>query len=224
MRDTRKSKEYFTMFLEYQYDRILSKKSKLAQCEKSDVDKQNRINITLMGYKINALIAEFSSGASTDVLKKSLESCCRTAGSLKFLGYETSIRLLSLIILLDHYENSANLVRKALSECGEDKLIRCLAGYITDKSISWIGDFLFPDIYDPLNKVFQSVSQEEQVDALAQYLSGWYQSCAGSSWFDTLENKHNVYYGYWSFESAAVAKILDIPPCKLQKYDFFPVL
>ncbi|WP_373889713.1 PoNe immunity protein domain-containing protein [Paludicola sp. MB14-C6] len=48
--------------------------------------------------------------------------------------------------------------------------------------------------------------------------------CNTCSWYDTLNNKYNTYYGYWCFESAAIAEILALPKAKFMDNVFFPYI
>ena len=63
MRDTRKSFDYFKDYLDYQYLRIDKKTAKLKD---SDEEKRQRILVSLTGYEVDLLKAEFSIGASKD--------------------------------------------------------------------------------------------------------------------------------------------------------------
>ena len=223
MRDQRKPKSYFEKYLEYQYERISTKEMKLNQCSKSDSDKASRISVTLMGYKLDALIAEFSIGNPKEALKKRLHDCCDTAKLVKTLSYETSLRLLCISILLDD-SCIKEIVPKILLEYGDDKLISCLVTYITKNVVLWEGTLMFPDIYCPLDVVFSSKNTQTATQTLMNYLSGWYQSCQNCSWFNAAESKHDVYYGYWSFESAAIAKILNANEDTLKQNVYFPTI
>ena len=60
--------------------------------------------------------------------------------------------------------------------------------------------------------------------AMLIYLSGWYAQCKDCAWYDTENNPNDVYYGYWSFESAAVAKIYGLDPTICAQSPYFPVL
>jgi hypothetical protein len=61
MRDIRKNQDYFKKYLDYQYSRIEKKTAKLEDC---DNDKKQRVLMSLTGYEVDLLKAEFSAGAT----------------------------------------------------------------------------------------------------------------------------------------------------------------
>ncbi|MEH7450841.1 PoNe immunity protein domain-containing protein, partial [Bacillus toyonensis] len=42
------------------------------------------------------------------------------------------------------------------------------------------------------------------------------------AWYDAHENKHDIYSGYWSFESGAIAKILKLDDSTLKDSSYYP--
>ena len=65
---------------------------------------------------------------------------------------------------------------------------------------------------------------EIQKHLLFSYLKKWYNKHNECGWHDSHKSKQNLYYGYWSFEAGATAKILgiddsDIRNCKYYPYD-----
>lgn len=224
MRDNRKSKEYFDRYLQYQYKRISAKEAKLSLCEEADVGKRSRINLSLIGMKIDMLIAEFSQGATRNRLLESFVSCCNTANELPSISYEMCLRLLSFGILLDKNNYASTLVKRLAPEYADDKLILCLLSFATDGTVLWSGSFVFPEIYATLDSVFSAKSEAECIASMKAYLDIWYCSNSNSAWYDSLDSEHDVYYGYWSFESAAIAKMLAIDINGLRENEYFPVI
>ena len=121
------------------------------------------------------------------------------------------------------FDDSA-LVKRLDPEYANDKLILCLASYATDGKVLWTGDFVFPEIYVTLDRVFSANSEGVRLTAMKEYLDIWYASNKDSAWYDTLDNKHDIYYGYWSFESPAIAQILAIDINELREKEYFPVI
>jgi hypothetical protein len=74
--------------------------------------------------------------------------------------------------------------------------------------------------YAHLVKAFDA-SASQQVDIIKQYLTRyWYKGHAGSGWYGS--HKLRTYSGYWSFDSAAVVKILGLDPAAFEGVDYFP--
>ena len=66
MRDTRKDKEYYKAYLDYQNQRIEKKSAKLAETQG---DKKQRVLVSLTSYEIDLVKAELSYGASKENLE-----------------------------------------------------------------------------------------------------------------------------------------------------------
>ena len=43
-----------------------------------------------------------------------------------------------------------------------------------------------------------------------------------TGWFDNHKNQQKLYYGYWSFESGAIAKILQLDDSSLKDAPYYP--
>ncbi len=77
---------------------------------------------------------------------------------------------------------------------------------------------LFPDAFSTLQKV---VYEENKVELLKKYLiSEWYTEDCGC--YGAHESKQNIYYGYWSFEAGAIAKILNIDDNSIKNISYYP--
>lgn len=57
---------------------------------------------------------------------------------------------------------------------------------------------------------------------LAEYLKiKWYKGNSDAGWYDTHKSKENIYNGYWSFETAAIVKILGLDAEKLAGVEYY---
>ena len=65
------------------------------------------------------------------------------------------------------------------------------------------------------------VAEENKIELLKKYLtSEWYNGDCGS--YEAHKSKHNIYYGYWSFEAGAIAKILNLDDTSLKNVPYYP--
>ena len=80
---------------------------------------------------------------------------------------------------------------------------------------------LFGKEYEFLDKIFNSNDKEA---VLNEYLSKRYDAHSDYAWYNYHLRKTDTYCGYWSFESAAVAKILKLDNGKIYNLDYYPVL
>lgn len=219
MRDKRMDLNYFKSYIDYQNDRINKKSSKLADC--NDIMKEQRINKSLLTYKIDMLYAQFSIGTDKEQLKICLIDALHTASQVNNIDYENLLNLLSLSVIIEEKSICAKLIAKNKDMIQSDKLLNCLSEYIDNGSIVWKGDFLIKELYSTLNNL---VTDADKENILYSYLSNWYDNHKNFAWYDTHKNGKDTYVGYWSFESAALVKIIGIDETKLKNIDCFPML
>lgn len=218
MRDNRKDWKYFKRYLEYQYSRIKKKKSKL---EDADADKKQRILVSLTGYELDLLKAEFSAGTSKENLKISLNEAIKIAEEYSDITYEDVLNLLSLAVILDDSSETKNLIDKNKEKIDSDRLLKFLAYYIEENKILWDEKIVLRDEFKGLDLVFSSNDKEEKLNS---YLKSWYEEHAGYGWYDSHLGDSDTYCGYWSFESAAIVVILGLNDSKLKESEYYPCL
>lgn len=81
---------------------------------------------------------------------------------------------------------------------------------------------LFPEEYKELEKIVL-LKQEERSSLLQEYVTNiWYKAHKDSGWYDSHKSTQNLYFGYWCFEGAAIAKILNILAIELRESLHYP--
>lgn len=69
----------------------------------------------------------------------------------------------------------------------------------------------FPKSVYPLISEIIEAETHKKGELLKQYLKGWYKSNKDTYWYNYhKENNGKLFFGYWSFESAVLALLLDI--------------
>lgn len=222
MRDIRKTASYFEKYLRQEHSRAQKREEQLAACD--DVEKRQRIYLSLLGYRMNILAASFSSGSDKKELTSLFNAACIAAEHAQQLSYENALILLSFAVMLEQTEPAKSLVQKINCAFADDKLLLYICQYIDCGKAEWRGDFLIPEIYASLDAVFAAETSAQKEKAALNYLDGWYERCKNCAWYNTLSSKFDTYTGYWSFESAAIAKILQLDISRLKKNEYFPVL
>ena len=96
---------------------------------------------------------------------------------------------------------------------------------ITEESYKMIMDM--PWVYESLRHAIKETDDEygkERSSALIeQFLNKeFYQRHKGFSFYDHHKSDNNIYYGYWSFESAAIADILSVDITPFENNKYFP--
>ena len=216
MRDTRKNEEYFEKYLEFQYSRIEKKYAKLAEAD--DIKKQ-RVLMSLTGYEIDLLKAEFSFGATKEKMKSLLSKAVSIVTEYRNITYEDLLNLLSMSIMLNEINESLELIRANKDKVFNDRLLNALALFIQGKEPVWNDSLALPKDFAELDKVFKSPAKDSE---LLAYLNSWYDNHSGYSWYNSHLSTNDTYCGYWSFESAAIAIILGISDSKLKDSKYYP--
>ena len=220
IRDNRKSIDYFENYIAYQNERIRKKKEKLSACG-DDKSKAERINLSLIKFEIDLFYAEFSLGTGKSELIASLNDAIDTAAKMPEIDYESLLNLLALSVLLENNKKAQILIEDHKGMIYEDKLLKFLAIYLKENDIKWEGKFIIPAVYSGLENIYISDDKES---VLLEYLSGWYEDHKDTSWYGADRRNNDTYVGYWSFESAAIAKVLKIDESKLEKNVYYPKL
>lgn len=87
-------------------------------------------------------------------------------------------------------------------------------------------DFFHLEPYDPLIDAFYTVETPgEAIAKIKEYLDGWYKSFDGVPWHDGhlhATEEYMPYYGYWSFEAAAVCLIHGIDDSSFRDHPVYP--
>lgn len=218
MRDMRKSKEYFQTFLDYQYSRI---EKKMAKLKDSDNAKQQRILVSLTGFETDLLKAEFSAGASKENLKTLLIRALDICRVYKDITYGDVLDLLALSIMVGLSHDVKKFIEANHELVSHDRLLNCLAEYIGGNKCSWDLNLSLKAEFAGLNDVFGA---EDKETAMKTYLKEWYINHAKYAWYDSHLKDTDTYCGYWSFESAAVAKILGLKEEMLVELVYYPVI
>lgn len=218
MRDKLKNKDYYKSFLNYQYERIEKKTAKLKE---SVGEKRQRVLLPLTGYEIDLLKAEFSAGASKENLKTLLIRAMDIVSENCNMTFDDLLTLLSLAVLLDAESDAGKLIEVNENMIGSDRLLDCISSYIKSGTINWDKNIPLKEEYDLLNQVFCASDKEE---ALKEYLAKWYEAHSGYAWYNAHLRDTDTYCGYWSFESAAIVKMMNLDSTKIDDSVYYPVL
>ena len=218
MRDTRKDQKYFEEYLDYQKSRTEKKIAKLADC---DDEKKQRVLVSLTGYLVDLLKAEFSAGAEYDELKKEYDKAIHLVCDYENMTYEDILLLLAFAVLLGQRDGVEQLIHKNEKTIDSDRLLTCFAEYLITGKVTWkLNIALLPE-YKLLNDVFQNDNGEI---AMKNYLASWYSNHKESAWYNSHVKDTGTYCGYWSFESAAIVKMLSLNEESYKALEYYPSL
>jgi hypothetical protein len=131
--------------------------------------------------------------------------------------------MLSIACCLDMDANEiAPLIRIADNAAGRDWLVDFL---ISNFRISQFEPplVIFPKPYGTIRSVIAESNSGLQSLKLGKYLEKeWYPGHKGVYWYDNHKSKHDIFFGYWSFEAAAVVKIAGIDDSSFRDNQYYP--
>lgn len=218
MRDIRKTRDYFDRYLQFQYSRI---EKGMSRFKKSSGENKQRILTSLTSYMIDLLKAEFSFGASKKTMKTLFNQIIPIVNEYKKITYDDLLLLLSLSIILDEKKNTTKLIDANMKLISSDRLLSFFVLYIKNGNVIWDTKIKLVEKYSNMDEVFLSLNKTE---AMNLYLNKWYANNSETAWYNSHLRDTETYCGYWSFESAAVSKILGLDDAVLRKSVYYPVL
>lgn len=219
MRDHLKNVEYFNQFIYEDSERIKKFSSKLESGEVK-AERIFPVKSKVHDLKLGILIAKYSRGDELAELEKEyfeLASGWEEVWEPEY--YNKNLKMISLGVLFGADKDFAKKVKDMLEKSEiHDGLLYYLLDALGDEPIEERKEMLFPKSFSNLQKV---VYQENKLQALKKYLSDdWYNEDCGC--YEAHKSKQNIYYGYWSFEAGAIAKILNLDDSSLKDVSYYP--
>lgn len=216
IRDTRKDTQYFMSYMDDQKRRIKREEQKLLYSTRSS---EKRINRAILMYKLDLMTAGFSGGAGKQELINFLDDMYDTALEIERIDYEQMLVILSVSIISGYRSDKIQaLIHKQCRMIDADRLLHCFAVYLCNGCVKWTGKFLY-DIFSALEPLEKADNKEK---ILSEYLDTWYENHKYFAWYGSDKNGKDTYTGYWSFETAALAIIFNVPDKELKKNVYFP--
>lgn len=237
MRASIKDEKYFENLIS-EYERV--KKNSLEKMANGLIapdrilpSKRFRFNANLF-----ALIMKYSAGYDILLLRSEFEEILRSApeiwpddGSVAmpdylFDYYINMLWLLTWGIFLDIKDEDFATIVAVWDRSGrKDWLIEYLISARIQGRPS-AETLIFPVPYAALKTAVEAAHGGDTVRAstiLKRYMEKeWYSGHKKASWYDNHKNKHDTFFGYWSFEAAAVVKIAGIDDSSFREHAYYP--
>ena len=227
MRDRIKDEHYFNSLIQKEKESIIMFEDavKKTTLEKGELDRgtRNGYNILINFYEkeINLLYSLGEDLATIEEVYKKLLLYYSKMWDRKY-GYIELIKVLSLAVLFEVDRSDIfELEKKLISEKFDDYLVNFLIQKI-DSTWERKGDEFEFKVYDCLKQISEK-DREIACEELKEYLlEKWYEIHRECAWYDSHKSNKNVYYGYWSFEAGAIAKILNLNDSSLKDVPYYP--
>lgn len=144
-------------------------------------------------------------------------------------GYDEMLWMLSLGYLLD-IDNAD--FKKLVDVIDRDGVKDYLFEYIIRAKLSDRQPIeeesyqIFFGIPNTFDKLRQAITETDKVKAeklVKEFVTkDWYKNHKDAGWYDSHKSKHDTYFGYWSFETAAVVKIMGLDDSSFQDCQYYP--
>ena len=137
-------------------------------------------------------------------------------------GYVTMLWYLSIGVMLECHKELQQLSILLKEHSVKDKLFSFLVNNTQDYASEKL---LWTTPYAGLIEVIElaKTNKEKAVERLQKYLKKeWYKGHSDCGWYNDHKSKWGVHFGYWSFESGALVKILGLDDSSLQGLPYYP--
>lgn len=227
MRDRMRDEHYFNTLIQKEKESIIRFEDAVQKStlEKGELDRgtRNGYSILINSYQkeINLL---YSSGEDLTIIEKYYKKLLFYYSKMwdRKYGYIELIKVLSLAVLFEvNRSDIFELEEKLISENFDDYLANSLIKKIDSTWERKGVEFEFK-VYDCVKLILEN-DGEIACEALKKYLQEkWYEIHRECAWYDSHKSSKNVYYGYWSFEAGAIAKILNLDDSSLKDELYYP--
>jgi len=233
MRTNVKSKEYFEKFFELQLDDLHYYENSLKEGEVKE-DRVMAIKSTIFLNSLHTVIAKYSYGENPkDLVNEFLTVITRLEqgwddegatpeDDIHFDNYVVMLWMLSLGILLDISNEDFNRIVTVLDKSNrKDFLFDYLILFKTKNRL--VTKKLTYEVYKPLFDICNSTEKSGVTEKLKIFLDKkWYKGMKRAYWYENHNSKADTFFGYWSFESGAIAKIFDLDDTSIKDSNFYP--
>lgn len=222
MRDSFKDILYFNDFINEELARVSKFSDKL---KNGDVKEERILPVKskVHDLRLGIMIAKYSKGDEISSLEEEY---------LKLIDdweevwepeyYNKNLKMISLAVLFKMDSIFAKKIKGMLEKSDiHDWLFDFLLNSLEGKQTIENKNLLFPTSFSTLQNVVFEENKIGKIDLLIKYLSKeWYNEDCGC--YEAHKSKQNIYYGYWSFEAGAIAKILDLEDNSLKNTLYYP--
>ncbi|WP_159458143.1 MULTISPECIES: PoNe immunity protein domain-containing protein [Listeria] len=225
MRDELKSNTYFKERLAYLDESINQFEELLIQYKDSTNVNFRSAYLSLLNYYSSKINCSYSIGDPIEIINKLLPryvNLIEKTWDKETGSYIQLLQAVSLGILLEETKELEILQQLVQREGFHDFLIDYMFHSVDN---SWVktNELAFTRPYETLKAVTQAHTKEVAETLLKQYVEKeWYQGHRDAGWYNSHKSPHAIYNGYWSYESGAVAKIMQLNDAEFQTIKYYP--
>ncbi|MBK7095104.1 MAG: DUF1911 domain-containing protein [Saprospiraceae bacterium] len=131
--------------------------------------------------------------------------------------------MLSFATLLKVSKNEIDILHNLIEKGNiDDKLLLYILGHLNKKLYAKTSI----QKYEPFKRIYKK-AEVENIDSqhLKKYLQNWYKHTNYLTWhnyLNSVEKGKFSYFGYWSFETAAIVAIMDLDDSSFRDNQYYP--
>jgi hypothetical protein len=182
----------------------------------------------ILEYQCANFKAGYSLGKNIEDLKIEYDPIVSTMGYCweQENGYVEMVWMLSIGIMLK-IENAviSKLVEIVKKDNPKDYLVEFLIQSCFPSCEIGSDKLKFSMPYKATQEIISlaRISKEKALDRLKNYLTKeWYRGHSDTVWYNDHKSEGNIHTGYWSFESGALVKILELDDSSLKGMPYYP--
>ncbi|MBP6411740.1 MAG: DUF1911 domain-containing protein [Pseudarcicella sp.] len=245
MRDKIKDRQYFdksiTMFYE-SIDRVTN----WIEIGKTPFERINHVKRSMIESYISIFQCKYSAGFSIELIKADLKKCiekCQESWDGFWLieyqgkkinqyglsGYDEMLWMLSLAYLLNIDEADFKKLVEVIDRDGvKDYLFEfIIRAKIKDREPiieeSYREFFGVPQTFEKLREAIAETDKIKAEKLVKEFITkDWYKNHKDAGWYNSHKSKHDTYFGYWSFETAVVVKIMNLDDSSFIDCQYYP--
>jgi len=234
MRTNIKSIEHFNNYIERQPKRIERSNERIKD---GKVAKDNLLSVYRRQFMIgfDALVAMYSRGDDVSSIRSQLPALIAAmekgwkddkaipADKYQFDDYVLMLHTISLGVLLDTTDDEFKKIVKVLDKSGrKDALLEFLISCKIQHRGN-VTEMMYEKPYKAFFAITQNTDKNAATSDLKTFLDKkWYPGMRNVYWYDNHKSRHDTFFGYWSLEAAAIAKIMDLDIDVLKSNPYFP--
>lgn len=222
IRDNLKDQNYFLAYIEEEEQRIHKFETKLRDNEVRE-DRIFNVKRKVFDLKLQVFIARYSMGEEVESLVDAykelvvdMEECWSHD------QYEDMLWMLSIGVMLEVDRDCFAVLEKLVQQSGVDDVLYHFL-LRSPNAHNRTGSWEFDVPFKSLEAVIGCNDKGEAVTQLKHYLEKkWYIGHQDMGWYECHKHAEKLYFGYWSFESGAIAKILELNDASLAGVSYYP--
>lgn len=241
MRDSFKDEFYFNSYIQ---NSASSYERRMKKLRDGDIKKSRipAVKIDMIRRLIRKIAAKYSLGLHAELMTSDYTTCIELvsnywAGYRKLIGnnhktldqysldaYDDMIWLLSLGYLLNVPEKQFNKLVVVIDEDQiRDKLFEfIISAKIPSRQVMQNESFKWK-LFGKLRKAIEVTDRDQAAMLVKQFLEDdWYKEHKNATWYESHKSKFDIYSGYWSFETAAIVKILNLDDSSFKANKYYP--